>query len=79
MVHGNQWRAQIRDKGRLRHIGVYPSIMAAGRAHDRIARKLCGEEAVTNFLPDGQLNPNRMMVLGGKRRRRASTSQCLDK
>lgn len=47
--HRGKWRARIRYKKKLSHIGLFDSEVDAARAYDAKARELQGEYAATNF------------------------------
>ena len=44
-----QWKAQVRHKGEVHYIGLFPTAKQAALAYDRKARELFGEFAYTNF------------------------------
>lgn len=46
---GRNWKAQIGLDGKTKHIGVYPSALAAALAYDDMAHVLRGEHAFLNF------------------------------
>ncbi|WIA23314.1 hypothetical protein OEZ85_000081 [Tetradesmus obliquus] len=45
----SNWRARIMYRGKMRHVGFYPSKEEAAMAHDKAAVFLHGSKAVTNF------------------------------
>lgn len=51
LFQGRYWAAHIREGGKQRHLGYFPTAEAAARAYDNRARELFGEFAYLNF-PD---------------------------
>lgn len=44
-----KWRARIKVNGKYRHLGLFPTKIAAALAFDRAAREVQGEYACLNF------------------------------
>lgn len=45
----NPWRAEIRFEGKTRHLGLFPSLIAAAEAYDKSAKELFGDFAKLNL------------------------------
>ena len=56
--NGPTWQANIRLDGTTHYLGTYESQEAAARAYDLRAKEEY-EDPILNYLPNGQLNPNR--------------------
>ena len=54
LLRGKYWAAHIREDGRQRHLGYFPTAEDAARAYDARARELFGEFAALNFPDDIQ-------------------------
>ena len=54
LLRGKYWAAHIRENGRQRHLGYFPTAEAAARAYDAQAREVFGEFARLNFPDDIQ-------------------------